>query len=96
MKDLGEVKTIIDWQITREPAAHTMKIDQSALIKDLVIEEGLTNCNANVIPIKAGSAIEITNLEDYQETELREYQRLISKLIYLACGTRPDIAFAVG
>lgn len=32
----------------------TMKIDQSAFIRDLVIEEGLTDCNAPVIPMKAG------------------------------------------
>ncbi len=96
MKDLGEVKTIIGWQITRDPAARTMKIDQSAFIRDLVIEEGLTDCNANVIAMKAGSAIEMTDPEDYEETELQEYQRLIGKLMYLACGIRPDIAFAVG
>ncbi len=62
MKDLGEVKTIIGWQITRDPTAHTLKIDQSAFIRDLVIEEGLTDCNANVIPMRAGSAIEETKL----------------------------------
>lgn len=73
-----------------------MKIDQSAFIKDLVIEKGLIDCNANIFPLKVGSAIEMTNPEDYKETELRKYQRLISKLMYLACGTRPDIAFAVG
>lgn len=56
-KDLGEVKTIIGWQIHRDPAAGTMKIDQSAFTRDLVIEEGLTDCNANVIPMKASSSI---------------------------------------
>ena len=96
MKDLGEVKTIIGWQITRDLAVRTIKIDQSAFIRDLVIEEGLTNCNANVIPMKVGSAIEINDSEDYEETELREYQHLISKLMYLAYGTRSDITFMVG
>lgn len=96
MKNLGEVKTIIGWQITRDPTAHTLKINQSAFIRDLVIEEGLTDCNANVIPMKAGLAIEMTDPKDYEETELQEYQQLIGKLMYLACGTRPDIAFTVG
>lgn len=70
MKDLGEVKTIIGWQITRDPAMGTMKIDQSAFIRDLVIEEGLTDCNAPVILMKAGSAIEMLDPDDYEETEL--------------------------
>ncbi len=73
-----------------------MKIDQLAFIKDFVIKKGLTDCNTNIIPMKAESAIEITDLEDYKETKLREYQRLISKLIYLACGTKSDILFIVG
>ena len=32
VKDLGKVKTIIGWQITQDPVAQTMKIDQSAFI----------------------------------------------------------------
>lgn len=31
-KNLDEVKTIIGWQITRNPATQTMKIDKSAFI----------------------------------------------------------------
>lgn len=96
MKDLGKVNTIIGWQITRDTAMRTMKIGQSAFIRDLVIEEGLEECNANVIPMKACSAIEMLDPDDYDKTNLHEYQRLIGKLMYLSCRTRPDIAFAVG
>ncbi len=46
--------------------------------------------------MKAGSTIEMTEPEDYEETDLRKYQRLIGQLMYLACGTRRDIAFVVG
>ncbi len=46
--------------------------------------------------MKVGSSIEMADLEDYEEADLRTYQRLIGKLMYLACGTRPDIAFAMG
>ena len=96
VKDLGEVKTIIGWQITRDPIAQTMKIDQSAFIRDLVMEENLSDCNANVVPMKAGSAIDMSDVDAYEEEDLHTYQRLIGKLMYLACGTRPDIAFAIG
>ena len=94
-KDLGEVKIIIGWQISRDTAAETMKINQSAFIRDLVIKESLTNCNVNIIPMKAGLAINMPDADDYKETELLKYQRLIGKLMYLVCGTRPNIAFAV-
>ena len=95
-KDLREVKTTIRWQIERDTAASTMKIHQSAFIRDLVIKEGLTDYNANVISIKAGLSIEILDPEDYEEADLHTYQRLVAKLIYLSCGTRPDILFVIG
>lgn len=46
-----------------------MEIDQSALIRDLITEEGLTECNTNVIPMKAGSAIDMPDPDDYEETD---------------------------
>lgn len=96
VKDLGEVKTIIGWQITRNPSTQTLKIDQSSFICDLVIEKNLTNCNSNVIPMKAGFAIEMIEHNNYEDTEIKPYQHLIGKLMYLACGIKPDIAFIVG
>ncbi len=72
-----------------------MKIDQSAFIQDLVIKEGLTNCNANIILMKTGSSIKMSNPKDYKEAHLCTYQQLIKKLIYLACDTCPNIAFVV-
>ncbi len=94
-KDLSEIKTIIEWQINRDTTKGTMKIDQSAFIRDLVIKEKLTDYIANTISMKAGLSIEMGDLEDYKETDLRTYQQLIGKLMYLAYGTRPNITFAV-
>ena len=96
MQDLSKVKTIIGWQITRDAAIQMMKINQSAFIRDLVIEEGLIKCNTNVITIRAGSAIEMFDPNDYDKTDFHGYQCLIGKLMYLACGTRLNIAFVVG
>lgn len=45
-----------------------------------------TNCNANVILIKAGISIRMTDVEDYKEVCLCNYQKLIGKLMYLTCG----------
>lgn len=73
MKDLGKVKTIIGWQVIRDMAARIMKINQSAFIRDLIIEEGLTECNANVIPMKARSFIEMPEPNDYDETDIYTY-----------------------
>lgn len=52
----------------------TIKIDQSAFIRDLVIKKELTDCNTNVIPMKARLPIEMGDPEDYKETNLQTYQ----------------------
>lgn len=96
MKNLGKVNMIIKWQITRDTAMRIMKINHSAFIKDLVIKKRLEECNANVIPMKAGSIIEMLNFKDYDKTDLHKYQRLIGKLLYLSCKTRSNIALTIG
>lgn len=41
VKGLDEIKTIIDWQITRDRAIKTLKVGQSALIKNLLKKKTL-------------------------------------------------------
>lgn len=82
--------------MTRDTEKGTLKWDQSAYVRDLLEEEDLSDCKAVNIPMKAGSTIEMSEHDDYEEADLRPYQRLIGKLMYLSCGTRPDIAFIVG
>lgn len=93
VKDFRETKTIIGWQVTRNVERDTMKIVQSAYIRDLLEEEDLGDCKSVNIPMKAGS--DLAEPDDYEEADLKSYQRLIGKLMYLSCATRPDIAFVV-
>lgn len=77
-------------------ATKTLRISQSSYIRDFFEERNLTNCNSPTILMKAGSFIEIDEPDSYEKADLGVYQRLIGKLMYLTCGIRPDIAFAVG
>lgn len=81
IKNMGKAKIIIKCQITKDSAMGIMKIDKLAFIKDLVIDEGFTNCNAPIIPMKAGSLIQMLDPNDYEKTDLHKYQWLIGKLI---------------
>lgn len=56
----------------------------------------MSSCHPTVLLMKAGSSFTLNQAGDHLQTELVAYQRLIGKLIYLACETRPDIAFVVG
>lgn len=91
-KDLGEAKTIIGWGIKRDLQAGTLKIDQKGYIRDLLEAEGMSSCHPTVLPMKAGSALSLDQAGDHLQADLTIYQQLIGKLMYLACGTRPDIA----
>ena len=96
MKDLGEAKKIIRWEITRDLKAGTLKINQKGYIRDLLESEGMTSCHLTVLLVKAGSTLFLDQAGSHQQVDLTEYQHLIGKLIYLSCGTRPDITFVMG
>lgn len=72
VKDLGEVKYIIGWQVTRNHELSTLKIDQSAFIRNLVEEEDMRDCNAVTTPMKTGNFIEMQD-DDYEEVDLKVY-----------------------
>lgn len=93
IKDLGEVKTIIGWQITQRPSI--IKIDQLAFIHNHIKEEGMRDYNLVNTPMKAGNFIEMQDEDNYKKVNLKIYQQLIGQLIYLSCGTRPDISFVI-
>ena len=96
IKHLGEVKTIIRWQITRNLSTKTIKVSQLVYIRDLLKEENLTNYNVLTILIKAGSFIKINKSDNYNKANLGDYHWLIGKFIYLAYRIRPNIVFVVG
>lgn len=72
-----------------------MEIDQSTLIRDFIKEKVMSNCNSVNIPMKAGNFIYIPKADNYKKAELKTYQELIRKLMYLLYGTKPNIVFIV-
>ena len=66
MKDLGEAKKIIGWEITRDLKAGTLKIDQKRYIQDLLESEEMNSYHPNVPPVKAGSTLFLDQVGDYQ------------------------------
>ena len=56
----------------------------------------MTSYHPTIFPVKAGSTFLLNQADDYQQSDLTIYQRLIEKFLYLSCGTHPDIIFIVG
>lgn len=56
----------------------------------------MTSYYATILPNKTGSFISMDQAGDYNSADLTASQRLIEKLMYLACSIWPDIFFVVG
>lgn len=53
---------------------YIIKINKLAFIRDLAIEKGLTKYNTNIILIKTGLAIKISESDNYNKINLQIYQ----------------------
>ena len=67
-------------------------LSQQKYILDLLTDTGFINCQPAETPIEVNHKLTLN--KDEQETNIRNYQRLIERLIYLA-HTRPDISYVV-
>ena len=45
------------------------------------MEENRSDCNANVVPMKAGSAINMLDIKAYKKEDFHTYQQLIDQLM---------------
>lgn len=94
IKDLGEVRTFLGLEVTRDRASRTLTISQRSYTLKL-IDEYLGGSD-RTDPTPTGG---IQTLGKAKQNEPRAdislYQRAIGSLMYLQRGTRPDITFAV-
>jgi len=104
VKDLGPVAWYLGMQIVRDRVKNTIWITQSTYIKRAIEQLGMANCNPSKTPMDLGcqqkkdSFLQKGEWVEYQATkeEQQGYQSLVGTLLWIACQTRPDIAFAVG
>ena len=71
----------------------TITLSQTGLIKRIVDALGLTSANGTRTPAQKSALPRDINGEAYGETF--NYASVVGMMMYLACNSRPDIAFAV-
>jgi len=96
MKDFGEAKIIIGMRVIRDRLKGTLTLDQISYVHQVLKKEGIRDCFISDVFIRPGSYIKLAVAENTKNADLKIYQRVLKKLNYLTCNTRPDIAFAVG
>jgi transposase InsO family protein len=91
IKDLGTLKDCLGMRVSQTDGAITL--DQTNYIEKLISKFGMSDAISVSTPLEPGVKLMLPNKED--ERPDLPYQQLIGSLMYIAIGTRPDIAHAV-
>lgn len=93
MKDLGELKWMLGFEVVRDRAARTIEIKQSAYFDQVLERFRMENCKPVATP--AEGVLRRSSADQGAEVNDREYMSIVGCLIYASIITRPDLAYAV-
>ena len=93
MHDLGEAHFIPGMKIMRDRPNRRLWLSQEKYVAEVVEKFGLKDSKPIATPQEVTSHLE---KNEGEAVRIKEYQALIGSLTYAACGTRPDIAAALG
>src|SRR5262249_41377209 len=100
ISELGDVSFCVGISVERDREARTVALSQTALIDRIIAQFKQTDAFPVSTPMDAGLKLRRPDLTKLTPTEREKisrlpYRSLVGSLIYLAVGTRPDIAYAV-
>jgi hypothetical protein len=100
ISDLGESCFCVGIAIKRNLINHHIFLSQTALIDKILEQFKMIDCNPVSTPMESGlTLLQHSDVALMQEEELEvqqlPYCRLVGLLMYLAIGTRPDLALAI-
>lgn len=93
MSDLGQARGLLGLQIDQLPNGQ-LKLHQTQFILKVLKQINMQDCNGVHTPKEAGRRL-VPAKGDDKLVGQREYQSLVGSLMYIAVGTRPDLAFTV-
>lgn len=91
LQDLGEAKFCLGIEIQRTREGYFLS--QKGYIHSTLGKFAMTECKATKTPLALG--LKLTNESSDDERSNQPFREMIGMLMYLAVGTRPDIAHAV-
>lgn len=89
MKDSGELKYILGMEITRDRSKRTLKISQTAYLKQVLERFGMDQCKPVGNPMEG--ALRRTTEGKVDHT----YMSIVGSLMYASIVSRPDLTFSV-
>ncbi|KAE8879493.1 hypothetical protein PF005_g23034 [Phytophthora fragariae] len=99
IKDLARARFILGIELDYDMERRTLGINQKAYTESIIKKFGQENAKPCLTPLEPGVHLakvdEPQTEEDKAEMKSKPYRSLVGSLMYLACGTRPDISVAV-
>ena len=92
-RDLGEASEILSIKIERQTDG-SVCLDQTAYAEEILNTFGMADCKPASTPLDAGTKFTKESENDSVRTN-KPYREVVGSLLYLANGTRPDLAYAV-
>ncbi|GMF30427.1 unnamed protein product [Phytophthora fragariaefolia] len=99
IKDLGKARFILGIEIDYDMERRTLVISQEADTESIIKKFGQENAKPCLTPLEPG--VDLTRADEPQteddkvKMKAKPDRSLVGSLMYLACGTRPDISVAV-
>ncbi|CAI7892843.1 unnamed protein product [Closterium sp. NIES-53] len=93
--DLGELRSYIGLQITRDRARRTITLTQSHMVQQVLQRFGFTWSSAQATPLATGHSLSAPPSDESVEPS-GPYPELVGCLMYLMTCTHPDLAYPLG
>ncbi|CAI5948005.1 unnamed protein product [Closterium sp. NIES-64] len=90
--DLGEVRSYLGLQITRDRARRTITLTQSHMVQQVLQRFGFTYSSPQATPLATRHSLSALPSDESVESS-GPYPELVGSLMYLMTCTRPDLAY---
>ena len=99
LKDLGPTTYLLGIKVEYNQSNRILRLSQTQYIIDMLTRFRLADCKPVTTPMDPGAVLNKsqspTTKEEIKEMRNIPYMNAVGALMYLAIGTRPDIAYAV-
>ena len=96
LSDQGNLEWHLSMKFTRDVKSGTIKIDQKAYIETVLKRFDMGDANERDTPFVPKTRLSKQDCPQVpNKQDVKAYQQLVGSLMYVACATRPDIAYAV-
>jgi hypothetical protein len=99
MTDLGEVSDILGWEIVRDRSEKSLFLHQSRYAFTVLERFNMSTCNSVSTPFHHGATLSSSQCAstptDIAFMADKNYRSVVGSFMYLAMGTRPDLAYTL-